>query len=42
VTDRQENNIKNGIQGFKEKYLDVSKEKGRMRAWQVNVTSELA
>jgi len=37
VTERQENNIKNINQGFREKYSSVSKEKGRMRAWQVNL-----
>jgi hypothetical protein len=37
VTERQKDNIKNGIGGFKGKYLAVSMEKGRMRAWQVNL-----
>jgi len=37
VTERQENNIKNINQGFRGKYPSVSKEKGRMRAWQVNL-----
>jgi hypothetical protein len=37
VTERQEDDIKNIDQGFMEKYSSVSKEKGRMRAWQVNL-----
>jgi len=37
VTERQKDNIKNGIHDFKRKYLVVSREKGRMRAWQVNL-----
>jgi hypothetical protein len=41
VTGRQENNIKNKIQGFKEKYIVVSREKGRMIAWQVNLPSRI-
>jgi len=34
---KTKNNIKNRNQGFSEKYPNVSKEKGRMRAWQVNL-----
>jgi hypothetical protein len=32
VTERQKDNIKNGISDFKGKYLAVSREKSRMRA----------
>jgi len=37
VTERQKDDIKNRNQGFSEKSPNVSKEKGRMRAWQVNL-----
>jgi len=37
VTERQKDDIKNRNQGFNEKYPNVSKEKGRIRAWQVNL-----
>ncbi len=37
--ERQENNIKNRDQGFKEKYPAVSMEKDRIRAWQVKLDS---
>jgi hypothetical protein len=42
VTERQKDYIKNINQGFKGKYPAVSRKKGRMRAWQLNLASKLA
>jgi hypothetical protein len=41
VTERQKDNTRNRIQGFKEKYVVVSREKGRMIAWQENLPSRI-